>query len=76
MSVVKWVPENILVETRSTYYTVPVIPLADLAEVVEGLKRINALAAHNHTDVFDPIKWLVQIREEAQRLLAMLEVDK
>ncbi len=42
-------------------------------QVVEGLRRMNTLAVHNHTDAFDPTRWLIEIAEESQRLLAQLE---
>lgn len=56
---------------------VPVIPLADLREVVEGLKRIQKLAKQDHTGPLDPFGDLIRIEDVAQRLLASLgEVEK
>lgn len=47
-----------------------------LREVVEGLRRINTLAVHNHTDAFDPTRWLIEIAEESQHLSAQLEAHR
>lgn len=47
-----------------------------LAEVVEGLRRINTLAVHNRTDAFDPTRWLIEIAEESQHLSAQLEAHR
>lgn len=49
---------------------------ATLAELVEGLRRINTLAVHNHTDAFDPMRWLIEIAEGSQHLLTQLEAHR
>lgn len=76
-SLVKWVAPTDLYENDGNYVSrIPVIPLADLTELVEGLRKINTLAVHNHTDAFDPMRWLIEIAEESQHLLTQLEAHR
>lgn len=79
---VKWTAQSFIKPRRTTFHKVPIIPLADLAEVVEGLKMI-ADGTHNQLS-----EWLITRRENvidvgeankssakslvAQRLLASL----
>jgi hypothetical protein len=41
--------------------------------LVEALGRIRTIARHQDTNVLDPFKWLIQISEEAERVLAAME---
>ena len=60
-SLVKWVPRNLrddgmIAASEVAHYThldlIEYVKLADLTALVEGLRRINTLAVHNHTDAF------------------------
>lgn len=73
-SLVKWAHVNFLwgLPVRNPEY-VPVIPLADLTELVEGLKYIDAmLCERTLCGHFTP----EEIRQETQRLLTQLEAQE
>ena len=43
--------------------------------LVKALGKIRTIAKHQDTNVLDPFKWLIQISEEAEHMLAAMERD-
>ena len=73
-SLVKWVSPTDLYDNDGAYVSrIPVIPLADLTELVEGLKYIEGmLCERTLCGHFTP----EEIRQEIQRLLTQLEAHR
>lgn len=73
---VQWVEQAALLtkgESEGLHRIVPVVELTSLAEVVEGLKKIQKLAKQDHTGPLDPFGDLIRIENYANDLLAQFE---